>query len=187
MGRRRKERGAALVEAAIVFPVLILVVVGILELGLVFKDYLTVSYLSREGARIGALAGDDLEADCAILRGIGELATLSDLERIGDIQIFKADPGTGAQGLTNVGHYVPGRDPTICTVPADPSVDGWTIDTPISWDPSTRQATVGSQPLDIIGVRVLLTHQWITGLPPFNGDAQVDESTITRLEPKVFE
>ena len=65
--RRRRERGATLVEAALAFPILILVIISILELGMAFKDYLTVSYLSREAARIGALAGDDPYADCALL------------------------------------------------------------------------------------------------------------------------
>lgn len=170
-----------------VLPILILIVVAILELGLAFKDFLTVSYLSREGARIAALAGDDSEADCAVLRGLGELATTSDLERIDSVQIFKADEGTGNQGLTNTAYYVPGKDPTICNIPSDPSTDGWSFASPIQWDPSSRQVTVGSNSLDIVGVRITLTHDWITGLAPFSGTAQVDETTITRLEPKVFE
>jgi hypothetical protein len=77
MSRRRRDRGAALIEAAIIMPVLILVVIVIMEYGLAFKDYLTVSYLSREGARIGAPAGDDLEADCAVLTGLGKLVTFT--------------------------------------------------------------------------------------------------------------
>jgi Flp pilus assembly protein TadG len=43
MSRRCRDRGAALIEAAIIMPVLILVVVVIMEYGLAFKDYLTVS------------------------------------------------------------------------------------------------------------------------------------------------
>lgn len=183
--RSRRERGATLVEAAMVFPILILIVMGTLEIGLAFKDYLTVSYISREGARLGALAGDDPEADCAIVEGIGNLATSTDLERIDEIQIFKADEGTGAQGLTNVATYNPGEDPTICNVPASPT-DGWTI-SPVNWSPTSRQTTVGTDTLDIIGVRVILTRSWVTGFPPFRGTSQIDESTLTRLEPQAFE
>jgi Flp pilus assembly protein TadG len=168
-----------------VFPILILIVMGTLEIGLAFKDYLTVSYISREGARLGALAGDDPQADCAILRGIGGLATSKDLERITEIQIFKADEGTGAQGLTNVATYIPGEDPEICNVPSTPT-DGWTVN-PINWSPTSRQTTVGTDNLDIIGVRVILTREWVTDFPPFRGSFQVDETTLTRLEPKAFE
>ena len=184
----KRERGAALVEAAVVLPILLLVVIAILELGLAFKDYLTVSYLSREGTRIGALAGDDQHADCAILRGIGELATPKDLERVDEVQIFRANQSTGAQipGNTNVASYVVGRDPTICSVPANPTIDGWSFST-VTWPPTSRQTVVGSTPLDIIGVRVILTRNWITGFGPFRGDSTIDESTITRLEPEVFE
>jgi Flp pilus assembly protein TadG len=179
------QRGASLVEAALAFPILILIVMGTLEIGLAFKDYLTVSYISREGARLGALAGDNPEADCAILEGIGELATSNDLDRIDEIQIYKAHPVTGAQGLTNIAVYNPGDDPTICNVPAGPT-DGWTVN-PIAWAPTSRQTTVGSTDLDIIGVRVIMTRDWVTGFPPFRGSFTIDESTITRLEPQAFE
>jgi len=181
----RREHGASLVEASLVFPILILIVMGTLEIGLAFKDYLAVSYISREGARLGALAGDDPEADCAILEGIGNLATDKDLERIDEIQIFKADEGSGNQGLTNVATYNPGKDPTICNVPAT-ALDGWTIN-PIAWAPTSRQTTVGTDTLDIIGVRVILTRSWVTGFPPFRGTSTIDESTLTRLEPQAFE
>jgi Flp pilus assembly protein TadG len=168
-----------------VFPILILIVMGTLEIGLAFKDYLTVSYISREGARLGALAGDDPDADCTILKGIGGLATSRDLALIDEIQIFKADEGTGAQGVTNVATYVVGADPTICNVPSTPA-DGWTI-APIGWAPTSRQTTVGTDSLDILGVRVLLTRSWVTDFPPFRGDFQIDETTLTRLEPQAFE
>jgi Flp pilus assembly protein TadG len=184
--RSLRERGASLVEASLVFPILILIVMGTLEIGLAFKDYLTVSYLSREGARLGALAGDDPDADCTILTGIGGLATQGDLERINEIQIFKADAGTGAQGLTNTATYTPGKDPEICNVPSTP-LDGWTIN-PVNWSPTSREVTVGSaDELDIIGVRVIMTRNWVTGFPPFRGSSQVDEITLTRLEPQAFQ
>jgi Flp pilus assembly protein TadG len=173
-----------LVEAALVFPVIILLVMGTIELGLVFKDYLTISYISREGARVGALAGNNSEADCAILRGIGSIATSDDLARIAEIQIFKASE-SGVQGATNTATFKDGGDPDLCTVPSAPS-DGWDLDSS-AWPPTSRQTTIGSQPLDIIGVRVIFTHNWITGFPPFRGSIEVDESTITRLEPEVFE
>ncbi|MGH8952438.1 MAG: TadE/TadG family type IV pilus assembly protein [Acidimicrobiia bacterium] len=187
--RPRRERGASLVEASLVFPILILLVMGTLEIGLAFKDYLTVSYISREGARLGALAGDDPNADCTILTGIGGLATSKDLARITSVQIFKADEGTGAQGLTNTATYNPGKDPEICNVPST-ALDGWTIN-PVNWTPTDRQTTVGSDaadpPLDIVGVRVILTRDWVTGFPPFRGSFQIDETTLTRLEPQAFD
>lgn len=51
----RNSRGAAAVEFAIVLPVLLLLVMGIIEFGLLMKDYLAVSHASREGARYAAV------------------------------------------------------------------------------------------------------------------------------------
>jgi Flp pilus assembly protein TadG len=190
---RNSEQGATLVEAAIVLPVLLLVVVSIIELGLVFKDYLTVSYISREGARIGALAGDDTAADCAILTGLGDIAVSGDLGRIQEIQIYKADPNTGTQGASyNRAIYNDGEDPTLCTEPLGGAPnDGWTITyVGAGYPPTSRSVavsgTAGGSSLDIIGVRVLLNRTWATGFGPFNGSMTVDESTITRMEPEVF-
>ena len=179
----RRQRGATIVEAALVFPLLILIIMGIMEIGLAFKDYLTVSYISREATRVGALAGDDADADCAILEAIGTVATAGDLARISSIQIFKADVN-GTQGVTNYAVF-DGGDPSLCNVPAQPS-DNWTIN-PIGWVATSRQTVVGDDPLDIIGVRIIMTHDWVTNFAPFRGSITIDESTITRLEPKVFE
>ncbi len=191
--RNSRESGASIIEAAIVVPILLLVVIGIMEYGLAFKDYLTVSYLSREGARIGALAGDDMTADCAILVGLGDLVTSNDLDRIREIHIYKANPSTGAQGSAyNRALYNPGNDPTQCTgQTGGQSGDGWTISyVGGGYSPTSRgvavSATVGGSNLDLIGVRVILDRNWVTGFGPFSGSATVDESTITRMEPEVY-
>lgn len=189
---RNRERGATLIEAAVIMPLLLLLVVAIMELGLAFKDFLSVSYISREGARIAALAGDDMAADCAIVSGLGDLIAPGDLDRIREIQIYKADPNTGAQGATNRAVYNPGEDPTICTAPTGGAPnDGWSITYLGGGYPPTSRgvavsATTGGANLDIIGVRVLLDRHWVTGFGPFSGSSTVDESTITRMEPEVY-
>lgn len=190
---RDKESGASIIEAAIVIPVLLLVVVATMELGLAFKDFLTVSYLSREGARLGALAGDDMTADCAILVGLGDLVTSGDLDRIQEIQIYEANPSDGSQsGAYNRAVYNAGNSPTQCTgqTGGQPG-DGWTISyVGGGWNPITRSvavsATGGGSTLDLIGVRVILDRNWVTGFGPFSGSATVNETTITRMEPEVY-
>jgi Flp pilus assembly protein TadG len=52
---RRDDRGAALVEFAIVVTLLIVLIFGIIEFGLLIKDYLTLNQAAREGARSAAL------------------------------------------------------------------------------------------------------------------------------------
>ena len=179
--RDRRQRGATIVEAAIVFPVLILTVVGLLEFGLVFKDFLTVSFAAREGARIGALVGNDVDADCQIIQGvIGELGTnLVTDGTITHIEIFQADPATGNPGLTNDWTYT-GSDPTDCL--------DWT---PLPYnypEGNFRNVVAGpSKPLDILGVTISASHDYITNMPPFGGTINLSESAIQRLEPEAFE
>ena len=57
--RRKKigEAGQALVEAAIILPLLILLVMGIIQYGFIFFAYATASNVSREAARASAISG----------------------------------------------------------------------------------------------------------------------------------
>jgi Flp pilus assembly protein TadG len=51
----RKRRGAAMVEFVIVVPMLLLLVLGIMEFGMVMHDYIMLSQGAREGARTAAI------------------------------------------------------------------------------------------------------------------------------------
>ena len=181
MGRRDNEGGATLIEASLVMPIMLLIMIATLELGLAFKDFLTVSYATREGSRIGALAGNDLDADCDIVHGVLDIiGGASNMDKFQGLQIFAADPDTGNRILakTNTWKYV-GSDPYDCE-------NDWTITE--NWPAHTRNVVFGtSSELDIIGVRIAYTHDWITGFPPFRGTFTVDEQTITRMEPEAFE
>lgn len=53
--RKRSERGAVLVETAIVLPIFILILVGTMEFGIILHNYLILQNASREGARFGAI------------------------------------------------------------------------------------------------------------------------------------
>lgn len=56
---RRTERGQAIVEMALVLPLLIMILFGIVEFGRVLNTYIVVTNLSREGARFAAVGGSD--------------------------------------------------------------------------------------------------------------------------------
>lgn len=55
--RGRSEQGAQLVEFALVLPLLLLVVLGIAEFGLIFQRYEVITNAAREGARLAVLPG----------------------------------------------------------------------------------------------------------------------------------
>jgi Flp pilus assembly protein TadG len=55
--RRRGERGAALLEAAITVPIILLISVGIFEFGRAYQTWQVLTNAAREGARVAILPG----------------------------------------------------------------------------------------------------------------------------------
>ena len=177
MGRARQESGATLVEFAILMPLLLLMIIGITEFGLGFKDWLTVANATRQGAAMGAVVENDLDADCNIIEATMNGMEIAGVSNIQEFWIFKAN-SDGSPDLSKRNTYTyDGGDIDDCT--------NWTGI--ILWDSATRQTTSGSTDLDILGVRITFAHQWITGVPPFNGTLTWSEDTIMRLEPELFE
>jgi Flp pilus assembly protein TadG len=52
-----QDSGAVLVEFAVTLPVLLLLMVGIFDFGLAFREYAVVTNAAREGARMAVLPG----------------------------------------------------------------------------------------------------------------------------------
>lgn len=57
---RKSERGASLIEFALVLPILLALVMGIIEFGWLFNGYITITGAAREGARFAVVGKDDL-------------------------------------------------------------------------------------------------------------------------------
>lgn len=55
--RLASERGAELIEFALVVPILILILAGMVDFGMMFRSYEAVTNAAREGARVGVLEG----------------------------------------------------------------------------------------------------------------------------------
>lgn len=72
-GSLKNEKGQALVEMALVMPLLLLLLMGIFEFGRIFFDYLSIANASREGARWAVVGKPDddvinvIENACATL------------------------------------------------------------------------------------------------------------------------
>src|SRR5919112_5669665 len=54
---KKTERGAALLEAAITVPIILLISVGIFEFGRAYQTWQVLTNASREGARMAVLEG----------------------------------------------------------------------------------------------------------------------------------
>ncbi|MFA9219130.1 MAG: TadE/TadG family type IV pilus assembly protein [Sphingomonadaceae bacterium] len=61
----RRQRGSAVVEMALIAPLVLLLMVGIVEMSLVFFTTLTMQYAVREGARYGITGQVDKDPNTA--------------------------------------------------------------------------------------------------------------------------
>jgi hypothetical protein len=178
--RQRSERGATIVEFAVVFPLIIMLVMGVAEFSLAFKDWLTINHASREGARAGATAANDISADIQVLTAIEQAVTGADLQAINNVVVSDPD---GGQSTT----YTYTGDPTCAWTPCpDPYAGAPPLYAPPyaapNYLPETRNVTAPSP--GRIKVSITLTHQWFTGL--FANTSTWTADTIMRLEPRVF-
>jgi hypothetical protein len=96
----RKERGQGLVEFALVLPIFLTLIMGIVEFGRLMFIYNSVATASREAARYGASVGENPAGvehyrDCAGIRDTAQrLAGIAPIEDT-DITIEYDNPATG--------------------------------------------------------------------------------------------
>jgi Flp pilus assembly protein TadG len=57
MKRFRNQKGAALLEAAITIPIILLIAVGIFEFGRAYQTWQVLTNAAREGARLAVISG----------------------------------------------------------------------------------------------------------------------------------
>jgi Flp pilus assembly protein TadG len=88
----RVRRGAAVVELAIVSPLLLAMLFGIIEFGWLFTVQHTMVNASREGARVGILQGATVEQIEATTRAFLEPMHLSDRVTVNITEATEADP-----------------------------------------------------------------------------------------------
>ncbi|MDH3260069.1 MAG: pilus assembly protein [Acidimicrobiia bacterium] len=179
--KQRNERGATIVEFAVVFPLIIVLVMGIAEFSLAFKDWLTISHASREGARAGATGANDITADIQVLKAIEEAISGGDLQSIDNVVVSNPDSPFESTTYTYTGllpcAWAPCPDPYAGAPPlyAPPYAEP-------NYVPEDRDVTA---PIPgRIKVSITLTHEWFTGL--FTNTSTWTADTIMRLEPRVF-
>jgi Flp pilus assembly protein TadG len=84
----RRDRGAAAVEFALVLPVLLLVMCGIVDFGRAYNAQVTLTQSAREGARLAALARPDVvsrtRSAAVPLTGVGVSVTTCPAGSTGD-------------------------------------------------------------------------------------------------------
>lgn len=172
--KKLRERGATLVEASMVIPLLLLLAIGSAEAGLTFVDWMSVSNAGREGARVGAAAGKHVDADQLILTVVARATCNIQNGELVSVRIFKAEPDGDdhPSGLSNTYDVV---NPNCGVGPAT-----WAPDAGNDWPSPSRNSAMGN--LDYLGVEITFTHDTITGLFPMFNATWVDR-TVMRIEP----
>ncbi len=69
----KSQRGAAALEFALVFPVLLLLLIGIVDFGMLMSTQSVVANAAREGARTAALSNNETSAKNAVTNAIADL------------------------------------------------------------------------------------------------------------------
>jgi Flp pilus assembly protein TadG len=90
------DSGSQLVELALVLPILLLLIAGIAEFGMLFQSYETTTNAAREGARLAVLPGNEAD-DYAVVRA-----------RVNDYMTTSALPGTFTTAVVSQGLPVVG-------------------------------------------------------------------------------
>lgn len=207
----RRERGATVVETILVTPVLFLLVLGIFEFGLVYRDVLTTSDAVADAARAGAVAGprptaDGFNADYVIVRSLREGLGSMPTEWVDRIVVFRAgppsagDPADQVPAACTAGVSVPGvcnsyDAQTVFGIVSSTGdevaklftcgVAGVSSGVSCAWDPFTRSNGPTVLDIDYLGVWVRIERPYLTQL--FGDTFTIEEARVVRLEAGVLE
>ena len=177
-GRARDERGATLVEAAIILPVVVLIVFGIIEFGLAFKDSLTVSSATRAGARTASAEPRQPTFNSDTAKAVARAVSALPSGSVEQLWIYKAnvdgDPVDGG-----------GSAYTSCNTCAvftwDVATDQFIRQPGPDWNPMTQNACVGDSGHDAVGVYLKVNHDFVTGF--FGQQIVLKDHSVMNLEP----
>jgi Flp pilus assembly protein TadG len=173
----RTDGGAVAVEAALITPLLMLMLFGIVEVSLLIKDDLAVSAAARAGARTGSALPrfDDGTTDFA-QQAADQVATAAgalDLTAV-SLTIYAANAAGDPQG---------GGTPVDCSDQCvhfryDVATSAFVRDGG-SWPASTINACPGDPAQDAIAVYVSYPHR----MPLFGGTVTLTDRSVMAFEP----
>ncbi len=194
--RSRGERGAVAVEAALVTPVLFLLVLGIIEMSLFMRDVVSTTSSVRTGGRIASVSAGAGPGVCqasaspppcspantpalaqAAADAIQRAGAAMPKDQIDYIVVYKAN---------SAGYPLPaGNTSMTCST----SCVKYTWDAGLNkfryaggtWVSTTINACVNNANRDTVGVGMVATHPWITGL--FGDGVTINERAVMNFEP----
>jgi hypothetical protein len=189
MFRRREERGQALVEFALLLPLLLLLIVGVVEFSFVWNSRNTVLFASRDGSMLAAEGGSLPGTDCLVLDRIErDIVSPSRAIRVQEVEIYWSDKngvliGSSVNLYDRSGSTTCGVGGSTITVPYTLTTSGYP-------EASRCDVLAGCGGLhtsvDTIGVRITYEHRWLTSFAGLAGSGVTfAETTATRVEPQL--
>jgi|1185.fasta_scaffold51451_2 Flp pilus assembly protein TadG len=118
--RRRRDRGAAAVEFALVAPLLFIVLFGIIDYGIWFADSISARQAVRDGARRGSVeqfgtcgsGGDLASLACTVKSGMGQISGTSYVR-----VVIATDPlSDSVSPITTTGAWKVGATLRVCAI-----------------------------------------------------------------------
>jgi Flp pilus assembly protein TadG len=184
--RQRSERGAVAVEAALVTPLLMLLVFGIIEMSLLMRDASGVTNQVRAAARIAATeagAGTPVSSSTPTLaddavNAIQNAGSSMALSSVNWVLVYQAN---------QYGYPMPATNQTsvACTTNCIKYV--WStssnkfVRSSGSWNTATVNACVNDPNRQSVGVAMSARHTWVTGL--FGAGVDVPARLMMQFEP----
>jgi hypothetical protein len=121
-GRARGERGAALVEMAIILPIFVVLIFGLLEFGITYNSYISLRQGTREAARQGAVGNFGSTTSCSLTGLSGSPST--DIQKL--MCLAKSQAGlkfsdtrvkvlAGNTDFSSAGTFIKGDSLIVCT------------------------------------------------------------------------
>jgi Flp pilus assembly protein TadG len=183
------DRGQAFIEFALLLPIVMMIVVGLMEFAIFMNARNAVEFAARDGSVLGAEGGNTPGTDCVILDKVErDIVAPATNIRIQTVNIFWSDKngdqiGTNTNTYTRTGsltcNYGGGATLTVpYTLTNGSYLEGARCD--------VLAGCGGSHPgLDTIGVRVTYQHRWITTVAQHaGGTITFSVGSATRLEPQ---
>lgn len=187
---RRGDDGQSLIEFALIFPVLMLLIAGMVEFSLAFNARDSVFFAARDASMLAAEGGTIAGTDCVVLDRVErDIVSPARPVRVQSVKIFWSDKnGLELGGQENL--YTRGAGTLTCTYG-----NGTSLTVPYALTtalyPEADRCDVlagcgGAHPTpDNIGATISYTHNWVTSVAQISLSALTfDLTAATRVEPQ---
>ncbi len=168
---RVRERGAVLVEAALVAPIVLFIIFGIFEGGLFMLSYLSLEDVSRDAAREMSIHSTQTDAEQVVVDEIISRLDVVDEGAVQRVIIYRASSVREAPSAACLAAAAPGTAVDGCSVYTSAELTGGPVT--CGWCAADRIAG------ELVGVYIEMEYRSVTSLFPVT---EIDSFSVLRTE-----